>query len=638
MTVANASTSASNAPPAHAREPVYHDRCARFAEQRDQYARLSSRMANISISLVVAALAGVGVGLWRDLPLLIAVGVACVVGFVFSFAYHTRIDRQHHRYAELWSITDEAFRRLKRDWNGLPLRQPPRVTGDTHYVVDLDMLGHASLQHLLNTTETVVGQSTLQRWLVEPAAPSTIRARQAAVAELAPLLDFRDELAFYGRQMGKAQTAYELFLAWVEGGPWFIRQTWLVWLTRILPLFTFGSAIADAAGWLNLPLWAISIWAHMALILTVGKRVDETIERVSARQSAFRVYADLFQLIAAQKFTSPALRRLQSELTAGDLHADQQMRRLARIMAFADFRFFLLFFPIKLTTLWNFQVLWFLERWQGTVGDQARVWLAALGEIEALAALATLAYDQPEWTFPDIVEGDAPLVTARGLGHPLLADAVRVCNDVTIGPPGSFLLVTGSNMSGKSTLLRAIGTNIALAQAGGPVCATALTLPPIVLATSMRVQDSLEQGVSYFMAELQRLKTVVDRAYQVRADGGRALLFLLDEILHGTNTTERQIAARQIIRHLLDQNAIGAVSTHDLHLAESGDLASTGQLVHFTETFTRGPAGVAMHFDYKLRPGIATSTNALKLMEIVGLPVAAFEETPAADQAATAQS
>jgi hypothetical protein len=636
MTIANQPAATSNpgssaAPPAHAREPIYHERCARFAQQRDHYARISYRMANISIGLIVAALGGIGVGVWRDLPLLIAIGVVCAVGFVCSFAYHARIDRRHHRYAELWSITNEAFQRLKRDWNGLPLRQPPRVSGDTHYVIDLDVLGHASLQHLLNTTQTVVGQSTLQRWLVEPAAPATIRSRQAAVAELAPLLDFRDELAFHGRQMGKAQTAYELFLEWVESGSWFNRQTWLVGLTRILPLFTFGSAIADAAGWFNLPLWAVSIWAHMALILTVGKRVDETIERVSARQSAFRVYADLFHVITTQQFTSPALRRLQSDLTAGDLHADQQMRRLARIMAFADFRFFLLFFPIKLTTLWNFHVLWFLEHWQQTVGDRARIWLAALGEIEALAALATLAYDQPKWTFPDIVEGGTPLVAVGGLGHPLLADAARVCNDVTIGPPGTFLLVTGSNMSGKSTLLRAIGTNIALAQAGGPVCATHLTLPPIVLATSMRVQDSLEQGVSYFMAELQRLKTVVDRAHQVRSEGRRTLLFLLDEILHGTNTSERQIAARQIIRHLLDQDAIGAVSTHDLHLAEAPDLATTSQLVHFTETFTRGLAGVAMHFDYKLRPGIATSTNALKLMEIVGLPVAAFDATPAAD-------
>ena len=194
-----------------------------------------------------------------------------------------------------------------------------------------------------------------------------------------------------------------------------------------------------------------------------------------------------------------------------------------------------------------------------------------------------------------------------------------MCNDVQVGPPGTFLLVTGSNMSGKSTLLRALGVNVVLAQAGGPVCATAMSLPPLVVRSSIRVQDSLERGVSYFMAELQRLKEVVDAAEQVREAGAGTLLFLLDEILHGTNTAERQIAARRVILHLVAQGAIGAVSTHDLTLAQGGEIAAAGQPVHFTEDFQEGPDGPLMTFDYRLRPGLAPSTNALKLMEIVGL-------------------
>jgi DNA mismatch repair ATPase MutS len=269
-------------------------------------------------------------------------------------------------------------------------------------------------------------------------------------------------------------------------------------------------------------------------------------------------------------------------------------------------------------------VLWLLERWQRDAGPRARVWLAALGQIEALAAIATLLFDNPRWVFPTL--WDQPVLSAHDLGHPLLPQHVRVGNDVTLGPPGDFLLITGSNMSGKSTLLRSIGVNAVLAQAGGPVCAAEMQLGSLSLATSMRVQDSLEQGVSYFMAELQRLKLIVELAEQVRAEGSRTLLFLLDEILHGTNTTERQIAARLIIRHLLDQGATGAVSTHDLALADAPDLANNSTTVHFTEQFTRGSNGLAMHFDYKLRPGVATSTNALKLMEMIGLPVA--ELTP----------
>jgi hypothetical protein len=600
-------------------EPIYKERCERFAAQRAHYDRLSRRMANISITLVVIVVAALGLGLWRDMPPLLALAALSAIGFAISFAYHTRIDRLYHRYDELWTINDEAFRRLRRDWAALPLRQPPSVSGDTHYAADLDVLGHASLQHLLNTAHTPTGQSTLQGWLIAPAAAGTVRERQAAVAELAPLLDFRDDLAFHGRQIGGAQ---------VEEDAWLSHRPWLIWLSRVMPLITIGSALADATGLFNVPIWAITIWVHMALILTVGKQVEATIERVSARQSAFRVYAELFGLIAGQRFTAAALRRIQAELTAEELRADQQMRRLSRIMAFADFRFFLLFFPINLVTLWNFHVLWALERWQRATRSHTRAWLAVQGETEALATLAALAFDQPNWTFPTIVEGGTPLVEAQALGHPLLPDAARVCNDVRLGPPGTFLLVTGSNMSGKSTLLRAIGTNIALAQAGGPVCAERLSLPPLVLGTSMRVQDSLEQGVSYFMAELQRLKTVVDRAQHVQQQPGWTLLFLLDEILHGTNTSERLIAARQIIRHLLSQGAIGAVSTHDLRLADAPGLAEAAELAHFSETFSRSPEGVTMRFDYKLRPGIATTTNALKLMEIVGLPVDAIEELP----------
>src|SRR5581483_10361428 len=249
-----------------------------------------------------------------------------------------------------------------------------------------------------------------------------------------------------------------------------------------------------------------------------------------------------------------------------------------------------MFFPvIQAILLWNFHVLWLLEGWQAGAGQRVRVWLETLSELEALAALATLSYDNPTWVFPELVElgpeSERRLV-ARNLGHPLLPPDVCVGNDVEIGPPGRFLLVTGSNMSGKSTLLRAIGTNVVLAQTGGPVCADALRLPPLALATSVRIQDSLEYGVSYFMAELRRLKLVVEIATRERAAGRRQTLFLLDEILHGTNTMERQIAARSIMRYLLRVGATGAVSTHDLTLADTPEIAAASDRVHFTEDFT----------------------------------------------------
>ncbi len=664
--------------PARPRESpaaIYRRRCADFGRQRDAYSRRSNRNGNLSLALIAGALASLGGWLWRGAPTLLLLAGLLGVGFVVSFIHHGRVDRTLRRYTELYAISAEGLLRLLRDWDALPLRQPPEsrpphkarpsfgqlfapfisiaapaappdTTRDLPaYASDLDLLGHASLQHLLNTPTMPVGQQRLRDWLLTPAPHPVARLRQPAVAELAPLNDLRDELALRGRLIGAAagrsvERPYEGFLRWAEDAPWLVGRDWLIWLARILPLVTLGLYAAQQLGLIRPPLWLIGMAAGVIVTATIGRTVDNLIDAVAERQTVFATYAELFKLIGDQQFATPALRQLQGDLSADSVRADQHMARLGRLMALADLRGWMFFYPIQLATLWNVHVLWLLERWQRAAGARARAWLAALGDFEALAALATLAHDNPSWIFPELYdplkrtqEGKQPSdlhaasytfgdskIEAVNLGHPLLPPAACVGNHVTIGPPGTFLLVTGSNMSGKSTLLRAIGMNVVLAQAGGPVCAAALRAPPLALASSMRVQDSLEQGISSFMAELQRLKQVVDTAEQAGQAGERAPLFLLDEILHGTNTTERQIAARRIILHLLGLGATGAVSTHDLALADAPEFAVIGQPVHFTEQFTRGAGGLSMTFDYLLRPGIATSTNALKLMEMIGLP------------------
>jgi DNA mismatch repair ATPase MutS len=247
-----------------------------------------------------------------------------------------------------------------------------------------------------------------------------------------------------------------------------------------------------------------------------------------------------------------------------------------------------------------------------------REWLASLGTIDALAALAIARADEPAWAMPR-VDALAGSYTGTAIAHPLIAGDRRVENDVRIGPAGTLLLVTGSNMSGKSTLLRAVGLNAVLAQAGAPVCASALTLPPVEVQTSIRVQDSLELGLSYFMAALARLKQIVDAAGRQRAQANAAaprLLYLLDEVLQGTNSVERGIAVRAVAQHLLAAGAIGAMTTHDLALAGEEPLRSAALLVHFTEHVHDDGT---MTFDYRLRPGLATSTNALRLMQAIGI-------------------
>jgi DNA mismatch repair ATPase MutS len=290
------------------------------------------------------------------------------------------------------------------------------------------------------------------------------------------------------------------------------------------------------------------------------------------------------------------------------------MRQLNRILGFGELRrgAAILHFPVQAVTLWDFYVLFALERWRRGSGPRVRGWLDALAELDALTQLATARRDNESWAAPVIDASD--VITADAIGHPLIPDERRVANDVTVGPRGTVLLITGSNMSGKSTLLRSIGLNIVLAQCGAPVCATRMTLPESDLQTSIRVQDSLERGLSYFMAALARLKGVVDAAEHERP--GRCLVYLLDEILQGTNSIERSLAVRAVTRHLLEAGAIGAMTTHDLAVAEEEPLKTAGKFLHFSETLE--PDGT-MRFDYQLKPGLATSRNALRLMQLIGI-------------------
>jgi ABC-type multidrug transport system fused ATPase/permease subunit len=598
----------------------YRARAERFGQERDRLTRQWNLVGNVRLVAFVAAAALLVWGIVQGATALWLGGLAVLGAFVALVVYHNIVGRQRRRFEELYRINTEAIARAERRWDDIPLRHTIAPEPGDPYTGDLDIFGRASLFHLIETVGTYMGEATLARWLRYPASPATIRARQEAVAELAPMLDVRDELLVRGRLMGDEKPDPAPFLAWAEAGPLLPRKPWVrVWAYVSVALFWLLVA-AHATGLVPYPLWFLVGAANILFTLSVGREISHTIEHVSAGEQGFKHYAAAFELLSGTPFQSAEMRRLQGNLSAGGARARDALRRLHRIVTFAIPESSILYLFIEAATMWEVHHLVVLEGWQRRFGSHARLWLDTLGEAEALSALATLSHGNAGWAFPS-VEEDAQSFTASNLGHPLIAPTVRVDNDVEVGPPGTFLLVTGSNMSGKSTLLRAIGVNIVLAQAGGPVCAAALTMPPVRLWTVMRVEDSLERGVSYFMAELQRLKLVVDAARQAPPDGGvdRRLFYLLDEILHGTNTRERQIAARRVIMYLVSTGALGAVSTHDLTLAEDPQVAAAARMVHFVETVREGDGTHAptMTFDYRLRPGLATSTNALKLMEIV---------------------
>ncbi len=290
----------------------------------------------------------------------------------------------------------------------------------------------------------------------------------------------------------------------------------------------------------------------------------------------------------------------------------ERFRRFGRLYGFAELRQSgQLHAVINLLLLWDVHWLFRLEAWRRVNGKQVRGWFSALAELEALSSLAGLAHDRPGFVFPTLVAGE-PRFEARALGHPLLDRPVR--NHVSLSGGGRALLITGSNMSGKTTLLRAIGVSAVMAQAGLPCCAEALTVSELRVLTSMRVTDSLERGVSYFYAEVKRMKAVLDAAAEAK---GRAL-FLLDELLLGTNTRERQIASRELLRLLLATGASGAITTHDLSLAElENEAPSQVKNVHFRDLVEDGK----MTFDYQLREGVVDSTNALRVLRQAGIEV-----------------
>jgi ABC-type multidrug transport system fused ATPase/permease subunit len=628
-------------------DATYAQRFHDFAEHRDHYQTLSNRNGNLTVVIVVLTIASAIMGIWSGSIGWWLGAFLCFCLFIASYINHARLDHHRSHYADLCRVNEEGQLRLRRNWDQLPLREPTASVSVHPFATDLDIVGHASLHHLLNTCYTPIGQLTLRRWLLFPANIKTIQQRQKSIKELSENIDFRQSLGADGSHISGDQWTYESLLQWAEGPSWLSERPILLWVTRILSGLNVILILGQLIGIFQVPWWLLISFINLIIFGLWGGPVREILESVSEKNQGFQSYGSIFRQISSIDFKSSGLKSIQQRLQKDGVQAAKQMNMLGWIVDAANMQRALLFVIIQIIFLWNFHVLWVLERWQATSGRQARGWLEAFGELEALISLATLSFDNPDWTFPTLKEtftSKDQIFVAQNLAHPLLIPANMidditaekstneddafvvspknaVGNDISIGPPGSFTMVTGSNMSGKSTLLRSIGINIVLAQAGGPVCASSLQLCPIVLATSIRVQDSLEHGTSYFRAELNRLKVVMEQSRTVNESSGTVLVFLLDEILHGTNTAERQIAARTIITYLIEQGATGAVSTHDLTLAQSPEFAKTVHLVHFTEYFTNVDGKLKMGFDYCLHPGLATSTNALKLMEMVGLPV-----------------
>jgi hypothetical protein len=578
----------------------------------------SRTLAAMRLVLAVAALALLGGLVWKWFGAWAWTGLVCVaVAFIGLVVVHANVHAAIERASSAVRFHERGLARLDLAWDRLSATSERFRSPDHPFSVDLDIFGRASLMQAVDATETSFGEGRLARLLSmeEPGTfPDEVAARQVAVRDMAARGAFREALATAGGVLASDKPDPAPMLAWAEAQG--DAPDGLVWIAWPPPILLAVVVALSPALHLRPSTVTLIVLAQIVLGLLVGVRTAPMLEAVSARQSSATRWRAMVAAIEAEPFEAPLLVRLRGRLLGKGRPASVEIAALERIVGFVDARRNEVFrFLIGPLLMWDAHCALALVRWRSRAGPRLRECLDALGEVEALASLASFAFEHPEFAWPEL--SVSAVLDARALGHPLIPADRRVGNDIGFPAAGHALVVTGSNMSGKSTLLRAIGLNVVLANAGAPVCAASMRTGPARVATSMRITDSLEQNVSHFYAELKRLKRVLDLAL---GDSRAPVVFLLDEILHGTNSRERILGARSIVRDLLSRGAMGAVSTHDLGIAALADeLRGRVENVHFEEQVH----GEAMTFDYVLRPGVVHSSNALRLMRAVGIRVEA---------------
>lgn len=539
-------------------------------------------------------------GLWLLVP---------IAAFTALVTRHVSVRRKRAHAERAIAFYKARIARIEDTWMGTGASGERFDTPHHVYAADVDLFGRGSLFELLSAARTRMGEETLARWLQAPADAATVRARNACIADLRDRLDLREDFALEGTFAGVGVQP-DALLQWsrTENA---LRGRHILVLAFLLPALAIASIVVAAVWGTITPL--LLVLAAEGLVL-YGFR--EGIQRViKGTENAFedlRLLAGLLTRMERESFTAPPLRKLVERLSSHTLPASTTIGRLSTIVGFVEARRNIILALFQLPLLYPLHTALAAERWRKAHGAAVAPWIEVLGELEALLSIGAYAHEHPDDTFPELVEGPA-CFEAKALGHPLLPAAQCVRNDVGLCGRTRVLLVSGSNMSGKSTLLRTVGINTVLAMAGAPVRAGSLRLTPLQVGASIRVNDSLHEGSSRFYAEITRLKQIV-----VLMDGPLPLLFLLDELLQGTNSKDRRTGAEGIVRAFMRRGAIGLISTHDLSLTDF-ELPEAGALrnVHFEDAIVDG----RMMFDFRLRDGVVTRSNGVELMRSIGLEV-----------------
>lgn len=545
---------------------------------------------------------------------IVAVGAAIIVLLLFLAVALRDIDnsRRLNFQRMILRINEEELKALHNDYShyedGSEFFQPEHP-----YANDLDIFGPHSLFQFINRTASNAGKKRLSEWLMHPADIRTITARQQAVAELKDAIDWRQSLQATGTLAPMNEAVFLQLDNWSKEQEPSPQRSVLHVLVILLPLATLACVMM--ASFHQLPwniLW-LSFGAHLILLWQMEKKVSPAYERLSQAITSIDTFYETVKKVTEQPFTSPLLHHLQQKCYAGQTPAFALLNRLKRILHRMHIRLNpLVHFPLNLVLFWDWYQYRLLFNWKKQHAADMMKWTDAVAEMEALSSFANLAFNHPNWCVPNITSTHFHL-SAAALGHPLIAANKRINNDILFDGTGKLMLITGSNMAGKSTFLRTVGVNMILAMSGAVVCARQMSLSEIQVISSMRIADNLEENISTFYAELKKLEVILKR---VRAH--EKVFVLLDEILRGTNSQDRHAGAKALIKQFLAENAVGILATHDLALTTlENDYPDRVLNYHFDVQVQ----GEELFFDYKLKLGICKSMNASLLMRKIGIEV-----------------
>ena len=611
----------------------------RYVNLERQVARLEQRLTHLheyNRRFVSARLIEFLLGITAAFIVLFTIGLeASLLVFGVTFVafgilvwLHQRTQRTIAQFEGWVAIRRTHLARMRLDWAQISPRPWTNAAPRTPLETDFDLLGDRSLHHLLDTAVTLGGSQRLRAWL-NPDRPhlETIHQRQAILQELQPAHTLRDKLTLTAR-LAAAQEAQSEETIWDTQplSDWLTKtdapdpqlRPW-VWLLSIVALLNLTLLGLNLAGFIG-AWWYGSFTVYILLSFFKASNIRQDVFSESAALAdGLRPLTAVFKLLETHSYRhQPHLHHLCQPFLKTETRPSRRLQQVTRIVNGTGLRRNpFLWMLLNAAVPWDYFFVYQLQQLRHKLVDELPVWLEAWFEVEALCSLATFAYLHPDYVLPEVKQRGkgVPLIHGRGLGHPLIPFAERVCNDFALDTPPQVILITGSNMAGKSSFLRTVGLNLVLAYAGSVVPAQSLTTQPLRLFSAIKITDSVSDGISYFYAEVKRLKSLLDA---LRQEDDLPLFFFIDEIFRGTNNRERLIGSRAYIRALVGENGAGLVSTHDLELVHLADETPYIHNHHFRETVEEG----RMVFDYTLRPGPCPTTNALRIMALEGLPVA----------------